>query len=64
LDKIFDMFYSTHEKGRGLGLTISRNIIRNHNGYIDVNSSEDSGTHFRIVLPVPNPVQQVAKEKK
>jgi signal transduction histidine kinase/photosystem II stability/assembly factor-like uncharacterized protein len=52
LDKIFDMFYSTHEKGRGLGLTISRNIIRNHNGYIDVNSNEDRGTHFKVVLPL------------
>jgi signal transduction histidine kinase/photosystem II stability/assembly factor-like uncharacterized protein len=52
LDKIFDMFYSTREEGRGLGLTISRNIIRNHNGYIDVNSNESTGTIFKVVLPI------------
>lgn len=49
---IFNLFYSTKGKNRGLGLTITRNIIRNHNGYIDVISEKDKGTCFRIFLPL------------
>jgi len=52
LEKIFDMFYSTRGTDRGLGLTITRNIIKNHGGYIDVNSSIGKGTQFTVVLPV------------
>ena len=52
LDKIFDMFYSTRGTHRGLGLTITRNIIKNHGGYIDVNSAIGKGTQFTVVLPV------------
>ncbi len=51
LDKIFDMFYSTRGKNRGLGLTITRNIIKNHNGFIRMNSEVEIGTHFTIILP-------------
>ena len=52
LDKIFDMFYSTRGKSRGLGLTLTRNIIKNHKGFIDVESKKNKGTQFRIVLPL------------
>jgi len=52
LDKIFDMFYSTRGKSRGLGLTLTRNIIKNHKGYIDVDSRKNLGTNFSIFLPL------------
>ncbi len=52
LDKIFNMFYSTRGKNRGLGLALTKNIIKNHNGYIDVISELDKGTEFKIALPV------------
>jgi signal transduction histidine kinase len=52
LDKIFNMFYSTRGKSRGLGLTLTRNIVKNHNGFINVVSQEHEGTEFKIVLPI------------
>jgi signal transduction histidine kinase len=52
LDKLFEIFYTTRGKGRGLGLTITRNIISSHNGYIDVNSQINKGTTFTVVLPL------------
>lgn len=52
IDKIFNMFYSTYGNGRGLGLTITQNIIKNHGGFINVESSLKKGTKFIIQLPV------------
>jgi signal transduction histidine kinase/photosystem II stability/assembly factor-like uncharacterized protein len=49
LDKIFDIFYSTRGKGRGLGLTITRNIILNHQGFLNVTGSP--GTTISVILP-------------
>jgi signal transduction histidine kinase len=50
LDKIFDPFFTTKNKGTGLGLSIVYNIIKNHYGRIEVNSSA-RGTTFTIYLP-------------
>ncbi|MCW9023823.1 MAG: ATP-binding protein [Gammaproteobacteria bacterium] len=52
--RIFDPFYTTHDvgEGTGLGLTVSRDIIAAHNGTITVDSQEDTGTTFTIILPV------------
>jgi len=50
--KIFDMFYSTRGKGRGLGLTITQNIIKNHDGYINIDSAIGKGTLFSVILPI------------
>lgn len=61
LPHIFERFYraeksrtrSTQEgKGFGLGLSIAYWIVRNHNGRIEVNSSEDHGTTFCVWLPL------------
>lgn len=53
-DKIFDPFFTTKPvgKGTGLGLNICYNIIKNHNGKISVESIENEGTSFKIILPV------------
>jgi signal transduction histidine kinase len=53
LDKIFAPFFSTKtsDKGTGLGLYISRDIVRNLGGDIRV-TSDDSGTTFVVELPV------------
>jgi signal transduction histidine kinase len=51
LEKIFDPFHTTKEKGSGLGLSISQGIIERHNGRIFVNSQEGEGSVFRIVVP-------------
>ncbi|WP_100334176.1 sensor histidine kinase [Bacillus alkalisoli] len=49
---IFDPFLSSKESGTGLGLTIVQRIIENHNGSIELLSSSESGTTFRIILPL------------
>jgi signal transduction histidine kinase len=52
LSKIFEPFFSTKQKGTGLGLAVSYGIIRNHGGNIQVNSRPGEGTCFTIELPV------------
>jgi signal transduction histidine kinase len=52
LGKIFDYYFSTKEKGMGLGLPLAHKIIREHGGTIGVESTVGKGTLFRITLPV------------
>lgn len=52
IDKIFDMFFSTKGKSRGLGLTLTQRIIKNHGGFINVSSEKEKGTKFSVVLPI------------
>ena len=52
LEKIFVPFYTTKTEGSGIGLSLSRQIIRNHGGQIIVSSEEGSGTIFKLLLPV------------
>jgi len=51
LEKIFVPFYSTKAEGSGIGLSLSRQIIRNHGGQIGVESREGKGTTFKVILP-------------
>ena len=51
IKKIFDPYFTTKHQGSGLGLSSTYAIIKNHNGYIDVNSEENIGTMFYIYLP-------------
>ncbi len=51
-EKIFNLFFSSKaSRGTGLGLFISNNIIKQHNGKIHVNSVKGKGTLFRIKVP-------------
>lgn len=52
LEHIFYPFFTTREKGTGLGLPIAYRIIEEHNGKITVNSVPGHGTTFEILLPV------------
>lgn len=49
--QIFDPFFSTKEKGSGLGLSIAYKLIEAHRGEIKVESKEGEGTKFVIFLP-------------
>jgi nitrogen-specific signal transduction histidine kinase len=51
-DRIFVPFFTTKPKGSGLGLPIVRKIVDAHEGRIDLSSSVDTGTRFRVTLPV------------
>jgi PAS domain S-box-containing protein len=54
INKIFDPFYTTKPDGlsSGLGLSITKQIINSHNGFVKVSSSNDKGTCFNIYLPI------------
>jgi two-component system NtrC family sensor kinase len=54
LDKIFDPFFTTRPDGgsTGLGLSISYMIMQNHGGWIEVESTVDKGSVFKVILPV------------
>jgi two-component system cell cycle sensor histidine kinase/response regulator CckA len=51
IGRIFDPFFSTKPKGRGLGLSSTIDIVREYYGYINVKSEPDQGTTFKICFP-------------
>lgn len=50
--KLFDPFFTTKLEGTGLGLAVCYRIIKNHGGYIQVDSDIGAGTRFKISLPL------------
>lgn len=62
LTKIFDPYFTTKQKGSGLGLATAYSIIKNHDGYIIAKSELTVGTTFRIYLPAAT--KQAPKKEK
>jgi len=63
LPRIFDPYFTTKQKGSGLGLATSYSIIKNHDGYITAESQVSIGTTFQIYLPA-SPKQILTKKKE
>ena len=55
LDKIFDPFFTTTKKAAGMGLTVAHAIIKNHAGYLTVESEMGMGTAVSFYLPATLP---------
>jgi signal transduction histidine kinase len=52
ITKLFEPYYTSKQKGNGLGLTNAQNIVMNHGGLLTVESTEGKGTTFIIALNV------------
>lgn len=63
MKNLFTPFYSTKASGAGLGLPVSKKIITDHNGFIQVESKMNQGTKFSIYLPLnPSSIKQGGDE--
>ena len=62
LPKVFDLFVTTKEagKGTGLGLAVCREIVKSHGGAIEITSQLAEGTCVRVFLPLDHTGDQVA----
>jgi len=55
MEKVFDYYYTTKEKGVGLGLPIAHRIIEAHGGRLHMDSQVGAGTKVTITLPIERP---------
>jgi CheY-like chemotaxis protein len=61
LSKIFDPYFTTKQRGNGLGLTIAYSIVYKHAGRITVESELGKGTTFDILLPASGKPTSLSK---
>jgi PAS domain S-box-containing protein len=64
LPKIFDLFFTTKGRGRGMGLATAFMAVNRHNGHIQAESSQGEGTTFHIFLPASGEKHPEAQEEK
>lgn len=64
LPRIFDPYFTTKQDGTGLGLTTAYSIIKQHGGYITLESQPGVGTTFYIFLPATAPREKVKEEPR
>lgn len=51
-DRVFEPYFSTKENGTGLGLAMVNQVVSDHGGYVRITKSDDSGTVFRVEIPI------------
>jgi len=67
LSRIFEPYYTTKQKGSGLGLATAFSIVRNHGGYITAESKQNSGSDVHVYLPASEEtapkIEEIKKEE-
>ena len=63
-DKIFIPFFTTKEKGSGLGLALGQRIVQHHQGHIYTRPAKDKGSALIIELPVQTTAEPVSPEQQ
>jgi len=62
LQKVFDPYFTTKQKGSGLGLSTSYSIVKKHKGYMTAASGPGKGATFSVYLPAS--LTEIESEKK
>ena len=62
IKQIFEPYYTTKEKGSGLGLMIVQRIVRDHDGRLELTSHGSKGATFRIWLPKEQRMPRLLKD--
>jgi two-component system NtrC family sensor kinase len=64
MSKLFVPFFTTRKSGSGLGMAVTRRIVENHGGNIDVESEVGAGTVVRISLPIVRSTQEMQHRER
>jgi signal transduction histidine kinase len=61
-DKIFNLYFTTKQKGSGIGLAMTYRVMQLHNGSVEFDSEEGQGTTFHLQFPLADSRQNTARE--
>jgi signal transduction histidine kinase len=61
-DKIFNLYFTTKQKGSGIGLAMTYRVMQLHHGSVEFDTVEGQGTTFHLRLPLADSRENVVRE--